>query len=348
MSSTCSVALRADGVPDLFGPATGSSPPARSTNGGAVSLPQTTPDAACIPTCASSPPSASATTSDSFPTSSSEAHPARRSAPPTPRERALRMITCSGTSPASSSRCDLFGVRLRTLLARELQASTGYSLRWTRQATPAGHPWWVLSTPEPTTSDDGFGLLLPTPSASSYGSNRGGAGGRTGDAKPSLPTFLNTPRASSGYDSEEFAGGAAINPRKLIYTMIPTPDTRGSGSQAYGRDAHLPRSERRRTAALMDFCLPTPTARDTRSDRASDHTMARNSRPLSETSGSLGLTGTAESPVSQRRALLLGLVLWMMGQTPSWLRACAIAPPPRSAMRSSRKSRKRSAEPCGS
>lgn len=91
-----------------------------------------------------------------------------------------------------------------------------------------------------------------------------------------------------------------------------------------------------------DF-LPTPTKRDTRSDQASAETLAKNSRPLSERSGELGLTGTAEKPVSQRRALLLGLVLWMMGQDPSWLRACETAPLPRSEMRSSRRSRRRSA-----
>jgi hypothetical protein len=67
------------------------------------------------------------------------------------------------------------------------------------------------------------------------------------------------------------------------------------------------------------------------------HMMAKNSRPLSETSGSIGLTGTAASPVSQRRALLLGLVLWMMGQDRSFLQACATVPLPRSATRSSRR-----------
>lgn len=123
-------------------------------------------------------------------------------------------------------------------------------------------------------------------------------------------------------------------------TMLPTPmGTDGGSPEGGGSGATYP--IRQMIAAM----LPTPTARDTRSDRASDATMARNSRPLSEISGSLGLTGTAASPVSQRRALLLGLVCWMMGAPPDWLRTCATVPLPRSATPSSRRSRKPLADP---
>lgn len=336
MSSTFFAVRLAGGSPDFNGPVCEPSPPARSTAGADLFSQPTIPAAVCTQTCANSAPSACVVTSASSPTSLSAPLLARKSAPPTARERALQTITCSGTGRVSSSKSDLFGVRLRTALAHELGALTGYSMRWRQRTTPSGHAWWVLTMPEPITSESECGSLLPTPSASSYGSNRGGAAGRTGDVRPSLasmmtatqgprhgdrpqkegrilvdilPAMLNTPRASRGYDSKEFSGGAAINPRKLVYKMIPTP-----------------------------------TARDIRSDRASEQTMARNSRPLSETSGALGLTGTVESPVSQRRALLLGLVLWMMGQAPSWLQACATAPLPRSVTRFSPKSRKRSGE----
>lgn len=47
-----------------------------------------------------------------------------------------------------------------------------------------------------------FVTLFPTPSASSYGTNKGGAAGRTGKARPSLETLArtvwSTPRASDG------------------------------------------------------------------------------------------------------------------------------------------------------
>lgn len=110
--------------------------------------------------------------------------------------------------------------------------------------------------PVPTIGEDAPGLLLPTPTAASYGSCQGGAAGRTGEVRPSLaslvPTprksdskdqwdapregrkngldlpgtiypMLGTPRSSRGYDSDEFSGGAAPNPRKLVYEMLPTP-----------------------------------------------------------------------------------------------------------------------------
>ncbi len=263
MSLISSAEHPADGAAALSPLDIGPSPPANSTIGAATSSRRDIPDAGCTPTCANSQPIGYAPISDISPMPSSDHPLAKSSAPPTAKERALRTITCSGIGRALSSRSDLFGARLKIALARELQASTGYSMRWTRQTTPSGRSWWVLTTPAPTTDESVFGSLLPTPTASSYGSNRGGAAGRTGDLRPSLATMVGT--------------------------------------------------------------------------------MERNSRPLSETSGALGLTGTTESPVSQRRALLLGLVLWMMGQTPSWLQACATVASLPSGTRSSHKSRKRSA-----
>ena len=285
------------GASDLNGLDIARSLPAKLTRGVVASSPGAIPAASCTTMCEASPPSACAPTSVPYPMSSSDLPPARKSQPQTAKERALRTITCSGNGCASSSRSDLFGARLRIALAQELMVSTGYSMRWLRQATPHGHAWWVLTAPGRTTGESGCGLLLPTP----MGGSRAERGGTPMDAsawaRERMAGFLGTPRSSAGYDSDEFSGGAAPNPRKLIYETI----------------------------------LPTPTARDSRSDRASPETMAKNSRPLSETSGSLGLTGTAACPVSQRRALLLGLVLWMMGQTPDFLQACATVPLPRSA-----------------
>ena len=330
------VAQLADGALALSGPATAPSPRARSIHGAApFSLPGI-PDASCMPMSVSSPPPGCAPTSAISLTSWPEALPVRKSPPQTARERALRTITCSGNGCASSSKCDLFGARLRIHLTQELQASTGYSMHWTRRTTPAGRSWWVLTMPARTIAGEGFGLLLPTPRASDVtgydpvregrtngldlpaairamiptpmGGSRAERGGTPMDAsqwaRERMAGMLGTPRSLRGYDSEEHAPGAAPNPRKLVYAM-----------------------------------LPTPTARDSRSDQASPETMAKNSRPLSETSGALGLVGTAASPVSQRRALLLGLVLWMMGETADFLRACATAPLQRSVTRSSGRSR---------
>jgi hypothetical protein len=68
---------------------------------------------------------------------------------------------------------------------------------------------------------------LPTPTAKTYGYNKGGAAGRVGRERPSIETL----------------------------------------------------------------CLPTPTARDWKSGKASDATMARNSRPLNEHAERAGVRG---------------------------------------------------------
>src|SRR5271157_5421511 len=51
----------------------------------------------------------------------------------------------SGSSTQESSEnYSLVGSSLRTFLTSKLKALTQSSLIWKEQATPAGHPWWVL------------------------------------------------------------------------------------------------------------------------------------------------------------------------------------------------------------
>lgn len=97
-------------------------------------------------------------------------------------------------------------------------------------------------------------VLLPAPAATEYGSNKGGAAGRTGPERPSLRTMLGTPTSALKVRSAEHAEGRASNPVEL---------------------------------------LATPTKRDWRSGKASEATHARNSRPLSEQACARGITGTA-------------------------------------------------------
>jgi hypothetical protein len=304
-------------------------------------------------------------TLDVSPTSSSEVLPVRRSAQPTARERALRTITSFGSGAASSSRSDLSGARLRTALAHAFSVSTGSSMRWVRRATPAGHPWWVLTMPARTTAAGDFGWLLPTPSdgreeyatrgkpslATMVGemiptpiaSDVKGSLGRTrgdGRTKRYLAQMIPTPRASDQRDQWDNPRPNRKNGLDLpgtIYPMLGTPRaSRGYDDPKFSKGAEPNPRE------FVYRVLPTPLARDAKSDQGGAGIMSRNSRPLSETSGSLGLTGAADSPVSQRRALLLGLVAWMMGVDASWLRMLATLRLPRSATRSSRRSRKRS------
>lgn len=61
--------------------------------------------------------------------------------------------------------------------------------------------------------------LLPTPTAVSYGNNRGGAAGRTGAVRPSLEgvvKLLPTPRASDGEKGGPNQRGSSGDP------MLPT------------------------------------------------------------------------------------------------------------------------------
>lgn len=191
------------------------------------------------------------------------------------------------------------GAHLRTALTSALAARTGWSLKWKRQATPCGRSWWVLRMPAPPTDDFGPGWwdfdaisstavptplgsdnfaggksgrqkmrdlgimpLVPTPTKQDYGSNQGGAAGRTGKVRPSLRQMLLTPTAKANTHSpsmEKWSGGAAV---QSLLTQL------GTGG----------------------VTVPTPIARDHRSPRVSAETLAKNSRPLNESLGLVGLT----------------------------------------------------------
>jgi len=102
-------------------------------------------------------------------------------------------------------------------------------------------------------------VMLPTPSATSYGSNQGGAAGRVGPVRHGLESMARhglwpTPTSSLG------TKGGRVTPRK-------------------GREGGT------LIEALSARHFATPTTRDWRSGKASPETMAKNSRPLSEQIG---------------------------------------------------------------
>ena len=125
--------------------------------------------------------------------------------------------------------------------------------------------------------------MLPTPSATSYGSNQGGAAGRVGKVRPSLDTMARkgmwpTPRAN---DPEKRGNFNPYDPRTGLAGAVklwPTPTANCStGAGHGGRDGGL----KLQTAVAF----AKPTSRDWRSGKASPETMAKNSRPLSEQVG---------------------------------------------------------------
>jgi hypothetical protein len=99
-------------------------------------------------------------------------------------------------------------------------------------------------------------ISLPTPTAQSYGTNKGGAAGRVGSAGPSLETMAR-------------------------HNLWPTPTVCGNDN----RKGASPTSGDGLATADRRCSWPTPTARDWKSGSASPETMARNSRPLSEEAG---------------------------------------------------------------
>lgn len=87
------------------------------------------------------------------------------------RESTEKKPASSSIGSDSSRKSDPVGHVLRTFLASEIEASTGYSVAWKRSTTPAGRSWWVLSTSGRTTSESGS-CLLPTPLKSTIGSHQ--------------------------------------------------------------------------------------------------------------------------------------------------------------------------------
>lgn len=135
---------------------------------------------------------------------------------------------CGSKCSASCASADQIGCLLRIALASEFSELTGFSVVWRRSATPGGRSWWKLDIPELATVER-ESSLLPTPTASSYGSNQGGAAGRVGKVRYSL---------------EQMARRG----------LLPTPTaSRRSGLQSHGRNAVLGRMNPRFLEWMMSF-----------------------------------------------------------------------------------------------
>lgn len=180
-------------------------------------------------------------------TSYAAASPARTSAP-----RASGMVSPRARGP-------VFGSSTSALWESSGRGSS--SLRTLRLARPAGcvesGPICTLSDTEPVPSRflprtserrtfAGVSSLLPTPTASDYGTNQGGASGRTGKARPSLSTMARhglwpTPTVCGNYNR----AGASPTSGDGLATAVkrwPTPcaiDEKGPGPKS-GTGKDLP------------------------------------------------------------------------------------------------------------
>ena len=131
---------------------------------------------------------------------------------------------------------------------------------------------------------------LPTPSAQSYGSNQGGAAGRTGKARPSLDTMARhnlwpTPRASdatAGPEATKTRPSGAKGSTNLAgaAAMWPTPSASLGSHGGLVTPSKARAGETLIEAVSLDM-WPTPTARGASRGAGWD----RPGRPLSERAG---------------------------------------------------------------
>jgi hypothetical protein len=161
---------------------------------------------------------------------------------------------CGGTWRGSLARFDPGSCTWKTAQPSLLGDSEECSVIWPRSGMTAAGQCWELPTLTPPTSVTDSGLW-PTPTVcGNY--NRKGASATSGDGLATAVKNWPTPTASLG------TKGGRVTPRK----------SREGGTLI---------------EAVSSRTFATPTARDWRSGKASEATMERNSRPLSEQIGGL-------------------------------------------------------------
>ncbi|MEW5705100.1 MAG: hypothetical protein AB1781_11040 [Pseudomonadota bacterium] len=156
-----------------------------------------------------------------------------------------------------------------------------------------------LGTRMPDPSMLGLAMRVPTPSAVDYGSNRGGAAGRTGLERPSLKRMLTT-TSTDNLTAPSMAKWAGA--RELMALLasaaekLPTCTASNGGIEPDGTTG-------RKLSTVLGRRLATPPIARGRSGKASEETLSKNSRPLNEQLCALGIT---------EATALLAIYLWLM------------------------------------
>jgi hypothetical protein len=221
-------------------------------------------------------------------TSFLEAFPARTSAWPA-RVQALTEPdqACGPTWRASLARFDPASSSWKTAQRSLLGDSDESSVIWPRSGMTAGGLCWELPTLERRISGTGSGLSprFPTPlvggtGPSTHGQISGQFRREMAKAFAKWPTPTSTLGTNGGKVTPTKAreGGTLIEALSARSTW-PTPTVCGN----YNRKGASPTSGDGLETAVRKCA--TPTARDWRSGKASQATMDRNSRPLSEQIG---------------------------------------------------------------
>lgn len=176
-------------------------------------------------------------------------------------------VDCGANTSDSFASLDPDGSSWRTSQRCLLGGWERYSETWPRSGMTRSGTAFRLPVLAPLTDATESGSL-PTPLATSYGTNQGGGASRVGPIRPSLETMARknlwpTPRAN---DSEKRGNFDSTNPRNGLPAAVklyPTPRTTGLD---WGRNS--------RKAAKARGMWPTPGASDEK-NRCSNPAMAR-------------------------------------------------------------------------
>ena len=133
---------------------------------------------------------------------------------------------------ASLAKYDRASSSWKTAQCSLLADSEPFSETWPRWGSMRNGECWERTIPAHLTSVTGSGLLLPTPAASSYGTNQGGAAGRTGKIRPSLDTMARkniwpTPNSRDWKDSETQDNRKSVNLGTAVHQAAPWKQCHG-------------------------------------------------------------------------------------------------------------------------
>lgn len=234
------------------------------------------------------------------------------------------------STPELLARLDRDSSSWRTSQLSLLGGLTEFSETWPRSGLMRNGTAYRLPPLVPLTDATESGLL-PTPAATSYGSNQGGAAGRVGPVRESLETMarrgtLPTPRCCSGLRSS----GMNRTEMTRALKLWPTPtagDAKSSGSRNTSSSrAHpgISLTDAVRGDGGQGRTFPTPASRDYRYPNAKTYSERGGGKKGEQLPNAIG------GPLNPT------WVEWLMGFPLEWT-ACAAWE-----MRSSRKSRKSS------
>ena len=193
-------------------------------------------------------------------TSSLAGIPASRSAPQESAQERMIPATSGLGSENISKQSDLFGASLKTLKDTSASDSEKSSKTWKDLVTQRRGEY-SARLKSARLIRESESIFLPTPSATSYGSNQGGAAGRTGKVRHSLESMAKhnlwpTPTAQDnnqikGKDKRGTTLGGAVR-------NWPTP----TASDSQGGPRQMDGKRGRALKDLTNPTWPTPSARD--------------------------------------------------------------------------------------